>query len=550
MRPFDRRLLRFAPAARAGAALTVSLSVTRALLAVAQAVLLAHVLAAGFRGSVVRGSLLVLGAVLVARGVASALQDVVSRRTGAGVQQQLRGKVLERVTDLGPLWLTQQRSGELATLLGTGLESLDGYFRLYLPQLVLAVAVPAAVLAALAATDWRSAVVIGVALPVLPLLLALVGMHTKEQTARQWRELAHLGGHFLDVVAGLPTLQVFGRAQAQVLVLRRITDEHRLATVATLRTAFLSALVLELLATLSVAVVAVSVGFRLLAGDLTLDQALLVLLLAPEAFLPIRAVGAGFHAAMDGMCAAEAAFTVLDSARPTRPRGREVPDRISVRFDQVSVLHEGRHEPSLEGVDLTVEPGEHVALLGPSGSGKSTVLAVLLGLVDPTAGRVLVDGVDLRDVDLDRWRARLAWVPQRPHLLARSVADNIRLGCPAASDAAVWSAARAAHADDFISDLPDGLDTVLGERGHGLSVGQQRRIAVARAFLRDAPFLLLDEPTADLDAHSEAAVADSLRRLTAGRTVVFATHRREILTPEHRCVVLAHGRVTEPAVLP
>lgn len=552
MKPLDPRLLRLAPQARAGAVLTLVLGTARAALTVGQAVLLAHLLAVGFRGAGLASlgaSLAWLGAVVLGRGVVAALQDVVSRRTSAAVKEQLRHQVLRRVGQLGPLWLSRQRSGELATLLGAGIEALDGFFSLYLPQLVLAVLVPAAVLCVLAATDWRSAAVVAVTLPLLPLFLALVGMHTKRQTAHQWRELSRLGGHFLDVVMGLPTLRVFGRAQAQVSVLRRITTDHRLATVATLRTAFLSALVLELVATLSVAVLAVSVGFRLLAGGVDLETALLVLLLAPEAFLPLRAVGTAFHAAMDGVSAAESAFAVLESPLPQPRQGRLVPATVRLQLDGVSVWHEGRQGLSLDAVDLDVETGEQLALVGPSGAGKSTLLAVLLGLVVPTEGRVLVDGIDLGELDLDRWRERIAWVPQAPHLFARSIADNIRLGRPDASDADVRTAARAAHAEEFIDDLPGGFETVLGERGHGLSVGQQRRIAVARAFLRDSPLLLLDEPTAGLDAHSEAAVAAALTQLCDGRTVLLATHRREILTPRHRCVALEHGRVVADAGL-
>ena len=550
MKPLDPRLLRLAPQARAGAVLTLVLGTGRAALTVGQAVLLAHLLAVGFRGAGLASlgaSLAWLGAVVLGRGVVAALQDVVSRRMSAAVKEQLRHQVLRRVGQLGPLWLSRQRSGELATLLGAGIEALDGFFSLYLPQLVLAVLVPAAVLCVLAATDWRSAVVVAVTLPLLPLFLALVGMHTRRQTAHQWRELSRLGGHFLDVVMGLPTLRVFGRAQAQVSVLRRITTDHRLATVATLRTAFLSALVLELVATLSVAVLAVSVGFRLLAGGVDLETALLVLLLAPEAFLPLRAVGTAFHAAMDGVSAAESAFAVLESPLPQPRQGRRVPATVRLQLDGVSVCQGGRQ--SLNAVDLEVETGEQLALVGPSGAGKSTLLAVLLGLVVPTEGRVLVDGIDLGDLDLDRWRERIAWVPQAPHLFARSVADNIRLGRPHASDADVRTAARAAHAEEFIDDLPGGFETVLGERGQGLSVGQQRRIAVARAFLRDTPLLLLDEPTAGLDAHSEAAVAAALTQLCDGRTVLLATHRREILTPRHRCVALENGRVVADAGL-
>lgn len=554
MRPVDPRLLRHAPGARVGALLTVVLSGLRAVLAVAQALLLAHVLAAGFGGSglggTVRTTLGWLLAVVVLRSVLAAAQDVVSARTAAATKLDLRRAVLARVTELGPGWLAGRRAGELATLLGTGVEALDAWFRLYLPQLVLSVMVPGAVLVVLVTTDWRTALIVGLSLPLLPLFLALVGMHTRAQTERQWQALSRLGGHFLDVVTGLPTLRVFGRAQAQVDVLRRITREHRLATMATLRTAFLSALVLELVATLAVAMVAVSVGFRLLAGDVSLETALAVLILAPEAFLPLRAVGTGFHAAMDGVTAAEAAFAVLETPVPHAERGTAhvTPGRLVL--DDVTVRRDARALPSLAALDLEVGPGEHVALVGPSGAGKSTVLGLLLGLVRPDQGRVLVEGTDLRTVDLEHWQSQVAWVPQAPHLFSTSIADNIRLGRPEATDDDVRAAAEAAHVAEFVADLPAGYDTLLGERGEGLSVGQQRRVALARAFLRDAPLVLLDEPTSGLDGQSEALVAAALDRLCAARTVVLATHRLEVVGADYRVVRLETGRLHDTGLVP
>jgi thiol reductant ABC exporter CydD subunit len=546
VRPVDPRLLRHAPGARAGAVVTVGLSGLRAALAVAQALLLAHMLAAGFEGSgwgePVRAPLGWLLAVVVLRSVLAAAQDVVSARAAAATKLDLRRAVLARLTELGPGWLSGHRGGELATLVGSGVESLDAWFRLYLPQLVLSVAVPGAVLVVLAATDWRSAVIMAVSVPLLPLFLALVGMHTRAQTERQWQALSGLGGHFLDVVTGLSTLRVFGRAQAQVGVLRRITTEHRLATMATLRTAFLSALVLELVATLAVAVVAVSLGFRLLQGQVTLETALMVLLLAPEAFLPLRAVGTAFHAALDGVVAAEAAFAVLEMQVPDLARGRLHAQPGRLVLEGVTVRRDGRAAPALDACRLDVQPGEHVALVGHSGAGKSTVLALLLGLLRPDQGRVLVDGTDLRDVDLEHWQSRVAWVPQAPYLFSASIADNIRLGRPDATDAEVREAAEAAHVAKFVDDLPHGYATLLGERGEGLSVGQQRRVALARAFLRDAPLVLLDEPTAGLDGHSESLVAAALERLCTGRTVVLATHRLELAGEDYRVVRLDGGR--------
>lgn len=541
----DARVLRRVPGLRQLAATTVVLSVLRAAAIVTQAVALAHVLSAGFAGASVtalRPWLVVLGAAFAARAALGATQDLLSRRALVTARQVLRRELLDSAVDRGPGWLSERRAGELSTLLGSGVESLDGYFTTFVPQLAMATVVPLAVVVTVSATDWRSGVLLVVAVPLLPFFLALLGRHAQQETAHQWRELARLGGHFLDVVTGLPTLRVFGRADAQIQVLRRIVDDHRRATVTALRTAFLSAFVLELLATLSVAVIAVSVGFRLLDGGVSLERALLVLLLAPEAFLPLRALGSGFHTAMNGAAAASAALDVIDSPAPRTRGGRHQTHGCSISLRSVSVDLSSDREAALTDLDLQVGDGEQVCLRGPSGSGKSTVLSLALGLIAPTQGSVVLGGVEVSDADLEGWRSQLAWVPQRPHLFACSVRDNVRLGRPGATDAQVLVALRAAHAEEFVSALPRGEDTLLGERGEGLSVGQRRRLALARAFLKDAPLLVLDEPTADLDAESEAAVVAALAALCVGRTVLLATHRSGTTLPDVREVRLDHGR--------
>lgn len=587
----DRRLLREMPAGRRYLATLCVLATATAALIITQASLLAGVLAYGFgaegTASEVLGALAfplaVLAGVVAARAALAWYQETVARRAAETVKAGLRRRLLARPQELGPAWTTEQRAGELATLAGRGLDALDPYFTTYLPRLALAAVVPLAVLVRLAVADPPSAVIIVVTLPLIPVFAVLVGWHTKARTQRQWALLSRLGAHFLDVVAGLPTLVVHGRARAQVEVVRRMADAHRSQTLRVLRLAFLSALVLELVASLSVALVAVPVGLRLLAGNLDLGTALLVLLLAPEAYLPLRAAGAAFHASAEGVTVAERTFATLDvsdAREPTastgyggypasgrrseeidaasarsRPRVRvhvPFPRRVApeIRFDSVSVSYPGRDRPALDDVSLTVRPGEYVALAGPSGGGKSTLLAALLGFVSPDRGRVLVGGLDLARLDLEAVRRLIAWVPQRPHLFAGTVADNIALGAAGTRRADVRRAARDADANVFIDELPDGYDTALGEGGSRLSAGQRQRVALARALLRDAPLVLLDEPTARLDGRSEAAVVAGTRRLAAGRTVLAVAHRPALLAAADRVVHLHAGRATAEAGAP
>ncbi|MFG1881769.1 thiol reductant ABC exporter subunit CydD [Micromonospora sp. NPDC049102] len=549
-RPFDPRLLRRVPAARRDLAVLAILGVLAAALIVAQATALATVLASAFDGRLNRPALAGLVLAVAARSALVWAQGTVSARVAATVKATLRADLLGAVGRHGPGWVAGQRAGELATLAGRGLDALDAYFTGYLPQLVLSVTVPVAVLARIVLADWSSALIIALTLPLIPVFGALLGWQAQAATERQWRRLSLLGGHFLDMVAGLPTLRAFGRARAQTEVVRRMADGHRAATMKTLRIAFLSALVLELVATLSVALVAVPVGIRLLGGGLALHTALLVLLLTPEAYLPLRAAGSRFHASMEGLTALDEALTV--SAAPGNPRSAEaaaVPDgRGEIHLEAVTVAYE--RTTALRDVTLTIRPGERIAVIGPSGAGKSTLLGLLLGFVTPTAGRVTVDGVDLATVDLDAWRRHVAWVPQRAHLFAATLTDNIRLGAPDTPPRAVATAVRDAALDDVVAGLPAGLDTLLGERGHGLSSGQRQRVALARAFLRDAPVVLLDEPTARLDTASEAVVLDATRRLVAGRTALLVAHRPALLADADRILRVEDGRVTELTPVP
>lgn len=602
------RLARAEDAVRLHLAGCLAAAVAAGLLVLAQAEILARVLSGAVPPGAVASSLLLLALVVAARGLLGWSQGILAGRAATALKSALRRRLLPLLGEpggagaagsgdgTGPVRAgdgagaagsgsgtgavraeggtaagSGSRSGELVTLAGRGLDALDPYLTGYLPAVAVAAVVPFAVAVRLLAADLGTAVIVVLTLPLIPVFGALVGWTTKTVTERQWRALSRLGGHFLDVVRGLPTLRAFGRARYQASVIRRVADDHRAATMRTLRVAFLSSLVLELVASLSLALVAVPVGLRLLSGSLDLPTALLVLLLAPEAYVPLRAMGTRFHASMEGVAAADEAFAVIDGREPQPGTGaREtagtepgtpavtggrtalrVPPAAAagldgaappeIRLEDVTVRYPGRDVLALDRVRLTVSPGERVAVVGPSGAGKSTLLHLLLGFVTPAGGRVLIDGADLADLDIDTWRRRLAFVPQRPHLFAASVADNIALGTTA-SPGEIRAAAAAAQADEFVTALPYGYDTVLGERGADLSAGQRQRVALARAFCRPwAEVVLLDEPTARLDGRSEAAVIEATRRLCEGRTAIIVAHRPAMIDLADRVVRIGSG---------
>jgi thiol reductant ABC exporter CydD subunit len=516
---------------------------------VAQAWLIATVVAGAFVGGrdvrSLRGELVLLLAVVALRALVVWSTEVSADRCASRVKSMMRAALARRVSTFEPATQQGARPGEVTTLATRGIDALDAYFARYVPQLAVAVIVPCAVVLAVLCVDWVSAAILALTLPLIPVFMALVGLGARGYADRQLRSLQVLSSHFLDVVSGMTTLRVFGRAKGQVRAVGEVTDRYRRRLIGSLRRAFLSSLVLEVAASISVALIAVGIGVRLLAGRIDLRASLFVLVLAPEAYLPLRQVAADYHASAEGVGAATRVFAVLD--QPTGPRGSStaVPDPAATGLviDRVCYTYPSGDAPALHDASLTVHPGEVVALTGPSGCGKSTLLSIVLGFIRPDAGVVRAGAVDVTGLDPDAWRSRVAWVPQRPRLFAGTVAENVRLGRLTASDDEVWSAVAAAGLGPLLARLPRGLATPLGDDGAGLSAGERQRVALARAFVRDARLLLLDEPTAHLDGRTEAEVLEAVQQLAVGRTVVLVAHRPASLAFADRVVDLGRSEV-------
>lgn len=465
----------------------------------------------------------------------------------ASIRGELRAELLRKLQALGPAWLRHQASGALATHLVAGIEALEGYYARWLPGRALTVWLPFAILVVVFPVDWVSGVVLLVTAPLIPLFMILLGKGAAEANQRQWKQLSVLGARFLDSLQGITTLKLFNASRREAVVVARLSEAYRRSTMSVLRIAFLSSVTLEFLATLGIALVAVLVGFHLFYGKISLLRGLFVLLLAPEFYMPLRTLGNHYHERLDAIGAAEQIADILSTPEPER-RSASVPlaaaAEYAIRFDDVSQAWLPER-PVLNGLNFVAEPGRITALVGPSGAGKSTVLSLLLGFTGASGGRILVNGQSLDEIAEADWLAQVAWVPQRAHVFVGSVLDNLLIAKPDADMAAVRAAAVRAGADAFIMSLPDGYHTRLAERGAGLSGGQIQRLALARAFLKDAPVLLLDEPTASLDTHTQDQIHATLKQLARGRTVLLIAHRLSTAQLADRIVVLEHGKAAQ-----
>jgi len=490
--------------------------------------------------------LITVALAVVARAVLTLLGEHLARRSAESVVAVLRGQLLRHVLALGPAWLAGERPGELSLTATRGLRSLHTYFARYLPQAAMAAVVPLVLLIWVATQDWLSLVVVVALVLAVPVTMIYFGREANRRTARQWRRLGSLAGRFLQLIEGLPTLRAFGRDGYGRREVIESSEGVRVATMRTLRVAFLSALAMDLIAGFGVGLVAMVLGLRLLWGELSLHTALAVLLVAPEIFIPLRRAGAEFHASTEGQAAATRVLEVLALApdapvEPDGPTGQDAPAEsragsapeprhpVDLRIEGLRVEYDDRAAPALSAFTLHASPGSRIALVGPSGAGKSSVFDALLGFAPRAAGTMTIDAREASEVPAQAWRAHFSWVPQRPYLFTASMAENLRLGAGAATNEALLAVCEAVGLDGLVAHLPRGLETPLGQDGLTLSAGERQRVALARALLCPAPILLLDEPTASLDPPAIIRIAGAIEPWLAGRTVIVAAHQPLLL---------------------
>ena len=543
MRPVDPRLLKYARSTRGFLIIAVVIGVLTAALVIWQARLLSGVIvdvtSRGASWTDVSTAVLLLLGVFLVRALLAWGAEAAAVRSSARAKRELREAAIAHAVALGPLGPAGRDPGEVASLATRGIDALDSYFARYLPQLVLAVIVPIAVLATVLGQDLLSALIIAVTLPLIPIFMILIGLYTKRRVDRQWRTLSLLSGHFLDLISGLPTLKIFGRAKSQASAIEAIGDRYRSTTMAVLKITFLSSLALELLASLSVALVAVSVGLRLAEEQIAYSVALFVLVLAPEAYLPLRLVGQHFHAAAEGLGAADRMLTIIETPLPVAGDGHSVPTHGAIDVRDVVVRYADRPDSGSIPVTFTARPGTVTALVGPSGGGKSSLFAALLGFTEPAEGVIRVGDQPLGELDLAAWRSQVGWLPQNPQLFDAQMdpAPTVRACVDIGRGLSTASIDDALQQAGLASEVT--LDRTLAADGTGLSVGQRQRLALARTLAGSPAVLLLDEPTAALDGDSEAIVVAAITRAAQrGATVIVVAHRPALVDASDQIVLI------------
>jgi len=549
-----------ARSARIWIVLSIGLGFSSGILLIAQARLLAQIVHGAFMQglsfemlSSAFGALL---AVIVLRALLGWGREVAGFQAGARIRTEVRMAIMHHIMVLGPAYTQRHKTGAVASTLLDQVEGLHGFYAFYLPQLALAVMIPVSILAFVFPISWAAGTLLLVTAPLIPLFMVLVGMGAESISQHNFQALARLSAQFLDILKGLPTLKLFDRSRGEEQTIAAVSADYRKRTMRVLRIAFLSSAVLEFFCSMAIALVAVYLGMSFLGylnfgtygKSLTLAGGFFILLLAPDFFLPLRELGIHYHARAQALGAAKQIIKILSEPCPAKLMGTksmEQPGPIQLSFQNVTLAYDNRKRSALRGITFDINPGKHVALVGPSGAGKTTILNLILGFLQPDAGEIRINDSSMMDIDLESWRTQLAWIGQDPLLFHGSIRENIQLGRTDATDAEIHQAVRAAGLLDFTGNLPAGLDTHVGEHGFGLSRGQAQRIALARAFVKDAPILILDEPTTGLDRENEHLVLEALEKLYRGRTVLTVMHRMANIEHSDQILVIVDGSIAE-----
>lgn len=521
-------------------------------LAIYQSHVLSRVIAGVFLGAQnlaqVKPLLLVILLVVMGRAIFTFTNEVLAGRLAVSVKTKLRRQLLEKINRLGPEYLKNESTAELTTAALLGVDALDAYFSQYLPQVLIATALPLTILVVVFPLDLLTGVVFLLTAPLIPLFMILIGKAVESLTGKQWKALTRLGNYFLDTLQGITTLKLLGRSKKRVSEVGWVSDRYREITLSVLKMTFLTALVLELVATLSTAVVAVEIGLRLLYFRIEFQQAFFILLIAPEFYLPLRNLSARYHAGMSGVMAAEKIFQVLDAPEPSRTMfqtQRTLADHLDGDFRlnlrNLSHSYAGERENALRDISLDIVKGRRYALVGKSGAGKSTLVRVLLRFIEPEDGQVLINEVDIRSWPREEWLSYLGWLPQSPHVFNDSLRFNLTLGETRFSNSEIDLALETAGLTSLVSRLTRGLETPLLESGSRLSGGELQRIALARVYLRDPKIVILDEPTRHLDPALQQSLEDVLNWLTAGRTCITIAHRVSSVLKADEVILMQSG---------
>ncbi len=547
----DRRLFQYLKQERVTFISALILAVLHGLAMILQAWYLSKIINGAFllKQSLEQLLPLLLALVLttITRFVLQWASESLNARFTANIKYRLRRDLISHLNRLSPLQVESEKRGELANTVHKGIEALDAYFRLYVPQLFKAALIPLAILFVVFPLDFLSAVVFLFTAPLIPIFMMLIGQLAKSATQRQWKTLSRLSAILLDLIEGLTTLKILNRSQSQVERIRQLSDAFRQTTMKVLRIAFLSALVLEMVATISTAIIAVEIGLRLLYARMPFLDALFILILAPEFYQPMRALGANFHAGMEGAEAAGRIFEILNIPAPDHSNSEKVSIAKKrpplIEFKEVSFSYNQDSPPALDRISFRILPGKKTVLIGPSGAGKSTIFNLLLKFAEAREGEILIDGESLATIPPEQWYQYISWVPQRPYLFHDTIEQNLLLAKPDATRRQMVAACQKARLHAFIESLPQGYQTVVGERGVRLSGGQAQRLALARAFLKDAPILLLDEPTSNLDPQLDREILEILSQLSENKTQFVIAHRFSTLRQADWILVLNNGRL-------